>query len=264
MKSAAEMCRHHDCRTYSVEPIQPNEPSPVPSTPDEAISARTGIAAGAVSARPDATRLTMIVVGAAGILAGIAFVLSISWLRGDAPVLQTAAAASPTVAPATGPVSSIAESAPAPTWTGQRTATWASDGSKTIAFELLAKHDVPVWMSRARPVLAVQCLSRATRAFVVLGSSANFEEDAFHRTVRLQWDDEAMTVEKWQASESGQELFAPDGVAFAHQLARANRLRFGFTPFNAPPVTVEFAVQGFDQLAGLVASTCGRRLDSAR
>ena len=73
-----------------------------------------------------------------------------------------------------------------------------------------------------------------------------------------------MMVERWQASESGQELFAPDGVAFARQLARANRLRFGFTPFNAPPVTVEFAVQGFDQLARLVASTCGWRLDAAR
>ena len=86
MKSPAEMCRHLHCRTYSVEPIEPNEPSPVPPTPDEAISARTGSAAGAVSARPDATRLTMILVGAAGILAGIAFVLAFSWLRGDAPV----------------------------------------------------------------------------------------------------------------------------------------------------------------------------------
>ena len=252
-------------------PIEPNEPSPVPPTPDVASAARTGSAAGAVSARPDATRLTMILVGGAGILAGIAFVLTVSWLRGEAPVVQTAAAASPAVAPATAgapatkPASPVvAESAPAPTWTGQRKTSWASDGSKTIAFELLATHDVPVWMSRARPALVVQCLSRATRTFVVLGSSANFEEDAFHRTVRLQWDDDAMMVERWQASESGQELFAPDGVAFARQLARANRLRFGFTPFNAPPVTVEFAVQGFDQLAGLVASTCGWRRDSAR
>ena len=207
----------------------------------------------------------MILVGGAGILAGIAFVLAVSWLRGDAPVVQAAAAASPAVAPATKPVSPVvAESVPTPTWTGQRKTSWANDGSKTIAFELMATHDVPVWMSRARPALVVQCLSRATRTFVVLGTSANFEEDAFHRTIRLQWDDDAMMVQRWQASESGQELFAPDGVAFARQLARANRLRFGFTPFNAPPVTVEFAVQGFDKLAGLVASTCGWRLDRAR
>ena len=201
-------------------------------------------------------------VGGAGILAGIAFVLAFGWLRGDAPV-QTAAAASPAVTTATKPGSpAVAESSPAPTWTGARKAAWARDGSKTITFELQATHDVPVWMSRARPVLVVKCLSRSTQVFVILGSSISFEEDAFKRTVRVQWDDGAEMVQQWQASESGQELIVPDGVAFVRQLTHVNRLRFGFTPFNAQPVTVEFAVQGFDQLAGLVASTCGWRLDS--
>jgi Type VI secretion system VasI, EvfG, VC_A0118 len=240
-----------------VESITPNEPSSDP-TPEETISARTGTAASAVTARPDATRLTLMMVGAAGILAGIGFVLAITWLRGDAPV-QTAAAASPAVTAATRPVSpaAVVESGPVPTWTGDRKAAWANDGSKTIVFELQATHEVPVWMSRARPVLVVQCLSRATQTFVVLGSSANFEQDALHRTVRLQWDDAPEITQQWQASESGQELFAPDGVGFARLLTKVNRLRFGFTPFNAKPVTVEFVVQGFDQLAGLVASTCG-------
>ena len=243
-----------------VEPIEPNESSLVLPTREETISARTGTAANAVTARPNAVRLTMVLVGGAGIFAGIAFVLAFSWLRGEAPV-QTAVAASPAVAPATKPVSPVVvETGPVPTWTGQRKATWAADGSKTIAFELAATRDVTVWMSRARPVLVVQCLSRATQAFVVLGTSANFEEDTFRRTARVQWDEGETAVQQWQASESGQELFATDGVAFVRQLARANRLRFGFTPFNAPPVTVEFAVQGFDQLAGLVAGTCGWRL----
>jgi hypothetical protein len=67
-------------------------------------------------------------------------------------------------------------------------------------------------------------------------------------------------MQQWQASESAQELFAPDGSAFVRQLTHASRLRVGFTPFNAQPVTVEFAVQGFDQFAGLVASTCGWRI----
>jgi hypothetical protein len=41
-------------------------------------------------------------------------------------------------------------------------------------------------------------------------------------------------------------------------------MRFGFTPYNATPVTADFNVQGFDRLAGLVASTCGWRLDTPR
>ena len=39
-------------------------------------------------------------------------------------------------------------------------------------------------------------------------------------------------------------------------MATARRLQFGFTPFNAEPVTAEFAVEGFDRLAGLVTGIC--------
>jgi Type VI secretion system VasI, EvfG, VC_A0118 len=193
---------------------------------------------------------------------GIAIVLALVWLRGEAEPVHTAPASAIPVAaaPTTSPV--IVESAPAPTWTGQRRATWAYDGSKTITFELQATSDVPIWMSRARPLLVVRCLSRATQAFVVLGTSVNYEADVYHRTIHLQGDDGPTMVQQWQTAESGQELFAPDGAAFVRQLTRVNRLRFGFTPFNAQPVTAEFAVQGFDKLAGLVASTCGWRLDA--
>ena len=103
------------------------------------------------------------------------------------------------------------------------------------------------------------CPARRTR-LSCSAPRAKFEDDNFRRTIRVQWDDGPETVQQWEVSNSAHELFAPDGVAFVRQLAKANRLRFGFTPFNAPPVTAEFAVQGFDQLASLVANTCGWRL----
>ena len=211
-------------------------------------------------ARSDATRLTLMIVGGAGAVAGVAFVLALGWLRGEVPVQTAAAAAPAATTPPTAVTAPLAEATPAPAWTGQRKASWASDGSKTIAFELRAMRDAPAWMTSVRPVLVVQCVSRTTQTFVALGTSANFESDAFHRTVRVQWDDESELVQRWQASESGQELFAPDGIAFARRLASATRLRFGFTPFNAQPIVAEFAVQGFHVLAGLVATTCGWRL----
>ncbi len=243
-----------------VEPIEPEQPAPLPPSLDETFSALTGTAAPAVRARPHATRLTLMIVGAAGVLAGVACVLAFGWLRGDAPV-QTAAAAAPTAPAATKPVAAaVSELSPAPVWTGSRTASWAHDGSKTISFELNASREVPVWMSKVRPVLVVRCLSRATQAFVVIGTSASFEEDSFRRTIRLQWDDGPETPQQWQTSESGQELFAPDGAAFIRELAHGRRLHFGFTPFNAPPVTAEFVVEGFAPLASLVANTCGWRL----
>ena len=114
-------------------------------------------------------------------------------------------------------------------------------------------------MNHARPELVVRCLSRVAEAFVVLDTSAGFEDDPDRRTVRVQWDDEAPSVQQWGVSEGGRELFAPNSRAFMERMASARRLQFGFTPFNAAPVTADFAVQGFDQLAGLVTSTCKGR-----
>ena len=192
-------------------------------------------------------------------IAGVACVLALGWLRGDAPIQTAAAAPAAATATKAAVARTTEESALEPTWTGRRTATWANDGSKTVTFQLDATREVPVWMSRVRPTLVVRCLSRSTQAYVVIGTSASFEEDADHRTVRLQWDDGQATAEKWLTSESGQELFVPNGVAFVRQLAKSQRLHLGFTPFNAQPATVEFAVQGFEQ-ASLVASTCGWNL----
>ena len=107
----------------------------------------------------------------------------------------------------------------------------------------------------------VRCLYRTTEAFVALGTSADFEGLSENRTIRLQVDDAPETEQQWELSESGQELFAPDGIALARRLAQAKHLRYGFTPFRAQPVTAEFAVAGFDRLAAMVASTCGWRLD---
>src|SRR4030095_16903205 len=108
--------------------------------------------------QPGVTRLTVMIVGAAGALAGIVLVLALSSLRGDPP-LQTASAASTAADPprTTPPASAPAvESGPVPTWTGQRNAAWARDGSKTITFELQAVRDVQAWASRVRPVLVVR------------------------------------------------------------------------------------------------------------
>ena len=95
----------------------------------------------------------------------------------------------------------------------------------------------------------------------MLDTSADFEKDADRRTVRVQWDDDPQRVQQWAVSETGRELFAPDGIDAVRRMTRARHLKFGFKPFNAEPVTADFAVEGFDELAPLVARSCGWRLD---
>jgi hypothetical protein len=141
------------------------------------------------------------------------------------------------------------------TWTGNPRPQWARDGSKTVAFQLEATHDVRVWMKQVRPVLAVRCLYGKTEVYVVAGSPASIERDDRHK-VRVSFDNGPETVQSWEDSEDSKELFAPDGVAFAQRIAEAKTLRFGFTPYNAAPVVAVFDVSGFDRLVGVVAKTC--------
>jgi hypothetical protein len=193
----------------------------------------------------------MVLVAIIGAVLGGMAMLAFVRVHPEGPIeTVTPAAVTPAPPPAVG------ESIPAPTWSGSRRTGWASNGTKTITFHLAATRELSVWMNKARPVLEARCLDHATEVFVVLDTSASFEDDADLRTVRIQWDDESPSVQQWRVSESGKELFAPDGKDVMERMAAARRLQFGFTPFNAEPVTAEFAVEGFDQLAALVTGTC--------
>lgn len=203
---------------------------------------------------------SLMMVGAAGALACVTALVVLYSLRPGAS--QQAVEVTRPAAAAT-PASPVVQQAPAPTWAGRREASWASDGSKTISFELQATSDVNVWMSRVRPTLVVRCLYKATEVFVAIHSAASIEGQSGNHTVRVRIDDDEEQVQEWSDSVSGQELFAPNAVALARRLASAGRMRFSFTPYNASPVSAEFSVQGFDRLAALVGSTCGWKLDAA-
>jgi len=192
-------------------------------------------------------------------------VIGREWIDTPAPASASPPLAASHNVPAPPPADPepVIDSAPSPTWVGARRATWASDGLKTIAFELAASKDVGVWMKSVRPLLIVRCLSRTTEVFVATGSAASIEkEDGIH-AVHIQFDDAEPVAESWSDSTSSQELYSPDGVALARRLARARSMRFGFTPYNSAPVVAEFAVGGFDQVVGLVANACGWRVDQS-
>jgi hypothetical protein len=212
----------------------------------------------AAGASPPKSRSLALVSGA-GVLACVTAIVVLQSLQPAASPQPAEAIRSDVPAAAAAPV---VESAPAPIWVGDRQASWANDGSKTISFELKATSDVNVWMARVRPLLVVRCLYRTTDVFVAIRSAASIEGEAGNHTVRLQIDDDAELVQEWTDSVSGQELFAPDSVALARRLANAQRMRFSFTPYNAKPATVEFSVVGFEKLASLVGNSCGWKLEA--
>ena len=226
----------------------PDQASAVPVAPVEAPAKGT---IGAPKSGPGRSPF----IGVATVGAIVGGMATLAFVSIQPPPVARIETLAPTAVTAT-PLAAVVDSIPAPTWTGARRASWARDGSKTIAFHLAATRDLSVWMNKARPVLAARCLHHATEVFVALDTSASFEDDPDRRTVRVQWDDEQPSVQQWEVSETGKELFAPDAQAFITRMASARRLQFGFTPFNAAPVTADFAVTGFEQLQGLVTGTC--------
>ena len=144
----------------------------------------------------------------------------------------------------------------APGWIIPRRAGYASDGSRLLTLQVAALRDVQVSREYIRPVLAVRCLSRRTEVFVSLGTSAQIEAGDTNR-VTVQLDSQTPSAQQWLRTHTYQELFAPDGLALARQLAAASLMRFTFTPFNSRPVVAEFNVKGFDEHVAMVARTCG-------
>jgi hypothetical protein len=212
-----------------------------------------------VSARHPRNR-SMALVGGAAVLACVIAMVVVQSLQPAASPQPVSA--TPPLAVRTAPEGRVL-SGPVPTWVGSQQATWSNDGSKTISFELKSTHDVNVWMARVRPLLIVRCLYRTTEVFVATQASASIEGQSGSHTVRLTIDNDPELVQQWTDSVSGRELFAPDGVDLARRLARAELLRFSFTPYNAKPVTATFVVSGFDRLAGLVGNTCGWKVDES-
>jgi hypothetical protein len=242
--------------TDQIPLVEWKEPDPSAPVAAPAVQARD-----AVPARQP-RNWSMALVGGAGVLACVTAMVVLQSLQ-PAASPQPVEASRPSQPARAAAAAPIVESGPTPMWVGSRQASWANDGSKTISFELEATNDVTVWMAKVRPLLIVRCLYKTTEVFVATQSAASIEGQSGNHTVRLNIDDDQELVQQWTDSVSGHELFSPNGVALARRLATAQRLRFSFTPYNANPVTAEFALQDVEKLAGLVGNTCGWKLDES-
>ena len=134
--------------------------------------------------------------------------------------------------------------ATAPAWTDGNRETWIAGSRRAVAYEVPADRQISVWMRTVRPSLVVRCEGNVLDVFVFTDSAAQIERDTPDHTVSVRFDNEEETSTRWPDADSHDALFAPDGAAFARRLAAAETLRFGFTPHNAEPATVQFAVGG--------------------
>lgn len=236
-------------QTPTSEPAPEPSPEPAPG-PSSAVSAPQSSGVGGAIAFAAAAA---ILIGAVA----VAFVVARSPRE---PAASTAAGASAKTAASRSAAAtpSAVDAAPprvtGPKWTGGV----ERSGRKThsIYYELEAENEVSMFTRTVRPVLSVRCVSGRTEAYVLTESAAVIEAEKGTHTVTIAFDGGSAETQKWFASDDYQALFSPEAAAFAKRIARAQRLRFGFMPYNGPPANVEFDVRGFDVVIGHVAKSC--------
>jgi hypothetical protein len=237
--------------------FEDDAPASEPTTPAEPTQALAVVPPVPQTAAPAARVFQYVAIAAGVVLVGIVIVALLTARSSARESLPSNRAATVDAA-----VPHAASSIPRtlasvmPHWSNANQARWVSNYRKSVAFELAADHDVPVWMRRVQPLLVVRCLAHKADVFVFTDSPARIEPEDENHSVRLAFDNEPETTARWMDSEEHDALFAPDGASFARRLAQSHTLRFGFTPHNAAPVTVQFTTSGFDKILERVAEKC--------
>ena len=132
-----------------------------------------------------------------------------------------------------------------------------SNHPKSVAFELAADRDVPVWMHRVHPLLVVRCLAHKADVFVFTDSPARIEPEDENHTVNVAFDAEAVATERWMDSDEHDALFAPDGTAFARRLARSHTLAVRVYAAQCGAGDGPVHDTGFDSMLERVARSAG-------
>ena len=168
--------------------------------------------------------------------------------------VDQAVAAAPVV-PGAAVESPESTAAPKQKWLASANSRKAGYGANMV-FELAADNDVEVWRKRVRPVLTMRCAATTTEVFVVTNSPATIEGNSNRHSVKVSFDDREPVEQTWEHSIDHDALFALNGAGMMRQIGTAKQMSFSWQPFNAPPATATFTVEGFDAHRKTAASKC--------
>jgi hypothetical protein len=136
---------------------------------------------------------------------------------------------------------------------------WVANAKRGVAFELRALNKVAIWQSIAQPILVVRCEAGRMQTFVYTASALQMEAIDENHAVKISFDGEPESNERWADSSEHDALFAPDATAFTRRLAASQTFKISYTPHNASGVVAQFQTHGLSDLIEPVAKQCGWR-----
>lgn len=161
--------------------------------------------------------------------------------------------ASASVAPTRTPVPTPAGGA----WRVSRE-TSSFDDTETVVLSLTANEPIKGWPDITyTPALLLRCKEQRLEAYIATGMPAAIVTGLLKQArARIRVDDgEARPIIMDRASDD-KALFFREPEATIEELGRADRLLFGFTPFNASPVETSFDLAGLPDLLPDLYGAC--------
>lgn len=109
----------------------------------------------------------------------------------------------------------------------------------------------------AASAIVIECAEGETAAYVITGPVQSFfARYGLKSYVRIKFGDSAPTRQQWGLSDDGTALVAPDGIAFAQQLAKVESFLFEFETYKSKQRIIEFDVTALDAKLRRVAQAC--------
>jgi len=112
--------------------------------------------------------------------------------------------------------------------------------------------------------LTVRCQSKETELFVNWNEYVGDDSHDVYREwkrVIVRVGSETAKTERWDVSTDRNATFAPNPVALAKRLAKADRLVLETVPYGENPATAVFALKGANHALKTIADNCGWTLD---
>ena len=173
----------------------------------------------------------------------------------------------PDVEDSMGSVTQPGENIPQPTKTPQPTKSLTGkwiieldqsefDDSQTVVLGVEADKPIEGWLTFSRPTLIIRCKEGDIETYVNLGLSPDVERDYNKATVRVRFDNTEAIELKTSLSTDGDSVFFQEPKEMIYMMLNFDKMIFGFTPFNAPPVTTSFDLHGLSDVIEPLMTSC--------
>jgi hypothetical protein len=131
------------------------------------------------------------------------------------------------------------------------------DNSTTVVLALDAEDYIQGWLDTTRPKLILRCKEGKIDVYVNVGTQSNVEYGLYDAaTVRVRFDQNQAVELIANESTDGEALFFQDPYGMIIAMLQSRQMIFGFTPFNADPVTTTFDLRGLSNVIPPLKMSC--------